>query len=242
MKTPLVPIDWPSIYPAKAGGKAPLPTRMAQCTPDMKAAIQAASAALAAKGGKLVLSDLFRSYQMQFDAHQDFVTGRKTANSPPPGGSLHEAGRAFDMDLAAIHVSLADFWTLVAPIGLVPIIDKPVSGVSESWHFECRGSHQRVYDYYKAGKGDNFDKPYKAMAASAIVSVGVKVDKFGANQDPAYVQSGLIRLGDEIGNMDGAIGPKTKNALAARGIAAAPLAAAVAGIGQALKAKFPGEF
>ena len=242
MKTPLVPIDWPSIYPGKDGAKAPLPARMAQCTPDMKAAIKAAAAALEGKGGKLILSDLFRSYQMQYDAHQDFVTGRKKANSPPPGGSLHEAGRACDMDLGAIHISLADFWTLVAPIGLVPIIDKPKSGVSESWHFECRGSHQRVYDYYRAGKGKNFDKPYKAMAASAIVSVGVKVDRFGANQDAAYVQSGLIRLGDAIGDMDGAIGKNTKAALAARGIPAEPIAAAVAGIDQALKANFPGEF
>ena len=242
MKTPLVPIDWPSIYAGKTGPNGPLPQRMAQCTPDMKAAIQAVSAALQAKGGKLILSDLFRSYQMQYDAHQDFVTGRKKANSPPPGGSLHEAGRAFDMDLGKIHISLADFWKLAAPIGLVPIIDQPVSGVSESWHFECRGSHQRVYDYYKAGKGGNFDKPYKAMAASAIPSVGVKVDMFGANQDAAYVQSGLIRLGDTIGNMDGAIGANTKNALAARDIPAAPIAAAVAGIDAALKAKFPGEF
>lgn len=242
MKTPLVPIDWPSIYPGKNGVKGPLPQRMAHCTPDMKAAIEKVSAALQAKGGKLVLSDLFRSYQMQFDAHQDFVTGRKKANSPPPGGSLHEAGRAFDLDLGAIHVLLADFWTLAAPIGLVPIIDQPKSSVSESWHFECRGSHQRVYDYYKAGKGTNFDKPYKAMAASAIVSVGVKVDKFGADQDAAYVQSGLIRLGDAIGSMDGVIGAKTKAALAARNIPASPMAAAVAGIDEALKAKFPGEF
>jgi len=242
MKTPLVPIDWPSIYAGKNGPNGPLPQRMAQCTPDMKAAIQAVSAALQAKGGKLILSDLFRSYQMQYDAHQDFVTGRKKANSPPPGGSLHEAGRAFDMDLGKIHISLADFWKLAAPIGLVPIIDQPKSGASESWHFECRGSHQRVYDYYKAGKGTNFDKPYKAAAASAIVSIGVKVDAFGANQDAAYVQSGLIRLGDAIGNMDGAIGPNTKKALAARNIPASPMAATIAGIDQALKAKFPGEF
>jgi hypothetical protein len=242
MKTPLVQIDWPSIYAGKTGPNGPLPKRMAQCTPDMKVALQAAAKAVEAKGGKLILSDLFRSYQMQYDAHQDFVTGRKKANSPPPGGSFHEAGRAFDMDLAAIHIPLADFWKLVAPIGLVPIIDQPKSGASESWHFECRGSHQRVYDYYKAGKGNNFDKPYKAAAASAILSVGIKVDKFGADQDAAYVQAGLIRLGDTIGNLDGDIGQNTKKALAARNIPASPMSAAIAGIDQALKAKFPGEF
>jgi D-alanyl-D-alanine dipeptidase len=241
MAAPLIPIDWPSIY-LKAGARQPLPKRMAQCTPDMKQAIADASAAVEAEGGKLILSDLFRSYEMQAGAHNDFVTGKKTAFSPPPGGSLHEAGRAYDMDLAAIKVSLARFWVLAGAAGLVPIIAKPTSGVSESWHFERRGSHQLVYDYYKAGKGTNFDSPYKAMAASAIVSVGIKVDKFGANQDAAYVQSGLIRLGADIGNIDGAIGKRSKQALTDLGISQASVAAMVAGIDAVLKAKFPKEF
>jgi D-alanyl-D-alanine dipeptidase len=241
MSAPLVPITWPSIYPA-TGPKKPLPARMAKCTPDMKAAIEAASAALVAKGGKLVLSDLFRSYEMQTQAHQDYVTGRKSAFSPAAGGSLHEAGRAFDLDLGAIKVTLAKFWELAAPAKLVPIIAAPTSGVSESWHFECRGSHQLVYDYYRAGKGNNFPKPYNAMAASAIVSIGVRVDKFGANGEAAYIQSGLIRLGANIGNMDGAIGTKTNTGLAALGIAQGTLAQMVARVEAKLKAKFPAEF
>lgn len=241
MKAPLVPIDWPSIY-FQGTTRLPLPKRMAQCAPDMTKAIAAASASLQAEGGKLYLSDLFRSYEMQKQANQDFVTGKKKAFSPPPGGSLHEAGRAFDLDLGAIKVTLARFWELAAKAGLVPIIDKPTSGVSESWHFECRGSHQLVYDYYKARKATNFDSPYKAMAASAIVSVGIRVDKFGDNQDAAYVQSGLIRLGATIGAIDGAIGANTKKALTALGIDQSSTAAAVAGIGAALKAKFPAEY
>ncbi len=244
MKAPLVPISWPSIY-FSGGTRAPLPKRMAQCTPDMKAAISAAAGALAPLGGKLILSDLFRSYEEQAKAHQDFVTGKKSANSPAPGGSLHQAGRAFDLDLEAIHVTLAAFWELAAPVGLVPIIDKPISGVDESWHFECRGSHQRVYDYYKAGKATNFEgkgQAYKAMAASAIVSVGIRVDKFGANQDAAFIQSGLIRLGQDIGNLDGAIGAGTRRGLAALGIAEGPIAAMVASVDAALKAKFPAEY
>lgn len=241
MKTPLISIAWPSIY--KKDGKATdLPTRMAKCTPDMKTAIEKAGAALAGKGGRLVLSDLFRSYEMQAAAHDDFVKGRKKAFSPAPGGSFHEAGRAFDLDLSTLKISLADFWALVKPIGLVPIIDTPDPKKSESWHFECRGSHQLVSDYYKAGKGKNFDSPYKAAAASAICSIGVKVDKFGANQDAAYVQSGLIRLGADIGNLDADIGQRTRAALAARGIKGSTVAEWVAGVGAALKAKFPAEF
>ncbi|HYG30520.1 MAG TPA: hypothetical protein VD887_09930 [Allosphingosinicella sp.] len=244
MKTPLVTVGWPSTYFSGAA-RANLPKRMDHCTPDTKTAIEKVGAAVAAKGGKLYLSDLFRSYEMQAAAHDDFVKGRKSANSPPPGGSFHEAGRAFDLDLDALKMPLRDFWALAAPLGLVPIIDAPDSTKNESWHFECRGSHQLVYDYYKAGKGDNFGPksgPYKAAAASAIVSIGVKVDKFGANQDAAYVQSGLIRLGADIGNMDAAIGKRTRDALTALGIAGSTLAEWVAGVGAALKAKFPREF
>jgi hypothetical protein len=241
MTAPLIAIDWPSIY-LKGSARLPLPKRMAECTPDMKAAIEKAAAALAAEGGKLILSDLFRSYAMQSAAHDDFVKGRKKAFSPPAGGSLHEAGRAFDLDLGVTHVPLARFWVLAAGAGLVPIIAKPTAGVSESWHFECRGSHQRVYEYYKAGRAANFDSPYKAMAASAIVSVGIRVDAFGANQDAAFIQSGLIRLGQDIGAMDGAIGANTRRGLDALGIDRSSPASMAAGIDAALKAKFPEEY
>ncbi len=241
MKTPLASIVFPSIY--KTNGVAvPLPKKMSQCTPDMKAALVNTAADLAAVGGKLVLSDLFRSYDMQLGSHLDWKSGKKKAFSPPPGGSLHEAGRGFDLDLAAMKIGLDKFWELAAKHGLVPIISVPKKGVSESWHFECRGSHALVQEYYKAGHGSNFEKPYQAMAASAIVSVGVKVDKFGTGQDAAYIQSGLIRLGKKIGNLDGAIGVKTRKGLGELGIDMSSTAAMIEGIDQALQAKFPGEF
>ncbi|MEI6060684.1 MAG: hypothetical protein WCR72_08245 [Bacteroidota bacterium] len=213
MKTPLVPISIVSIYRNSLGDQVPLPSRMAQCTPDTYSTLFKIAAALAAKKGKLVLSDLFRSYDMQSQAHNDYVSGKKKAFSPAPGGSLHEAGRAFDLDLSAIKIPLADFWTLVAPFGVVPIISQPKSNVSEAWHFDCRGSHQMVYQYYADGKGNNF-KPYTAAAVSAILSIGVNVDAFGANQQQAALQSCLIRLGKEIGNIDGQIGHKTQQAMA----------------------------
>lgn len=241
MKTPLVEIVTPSIYKAD-GTRLMLPTRMARCTADTKAAIMATAEDLGVRGGRLYLSDLFRSYDMQLGSHLDWKSGKKKAYSPPPGGSLHEAGRAFDLDLAAIKIPLADFWTIASKHGLVPIIAQPKSGASESWHFECRGSHALVYDHYKAGKGTNFAKPYMAMAASAIVSVGVKLDRFGNGQDAAYVQSGLIRLGSDIGNIDGAIGPKTRKGLADRQIAFGAVEEMVAAIDAALEQRFPEEF
>lgn len=212
MKTPLVPIDIISIYKNKFGDLVPLPVRMAKCTPDTYTAIFNIASDLAKQKGKLILSDLFRSYDMQAKAHQDYIAGRKKDYSPPPGGSFHEAGRAFDLDLNAIKVSLADFWMIAAKYNVDPIIEKPKSNASEAWHFECRGSHQLVYNYYAEGKGTNF-KPYTAAAISSILSVGVNVDTFGGNQKQAAIQSGLIRLGKIIGNIDGQIGKNTHKGL-----------------------------
>lgn len=217
MKSPLIPINIISIYKNNLGDALPLPKRMAQCTPDMYAAIMNISKDVAKKGGKLILSDLFRSYDMQAQAHADYVSKKKKAFSPPPGGSFHEAGRAFDLDLTSIKISLADFWLIAAKYGVVPIIKQPKSGVSESWHFDCRGSHQLVLDYYTAKKGTNFS-PYTASAASAILSIGIQVDAFGANQKQAAIQSCLIRLGKVIGNMDGQLGAKSHQAIEELGV------------------------
>src|SRR5206468_5850950 len=89
--------------------------------------------------------------------------------------------------------------------GFRPIIPKPVSGVSESWHFDHPGSHASVYDYAKNGK-------YLQMARSAILSIGVKIDPI-TNQEIAWQQSALIRLSFDPGPIDGAPGERTRSAL-----------------------------
>ncbi len=241
MTSSLIAIEFPSIY-KRQGQRVFLPKRMAHCTADTKTALGALAMAVAAEQGTLYLSDLFRSYDMQFQAHMDFVAGRKSAFSPPPGGSLHEAGRAFDLSLGDLKMTLAAFWKLAKPLGVVPIISKPNSKEDEAWHFECRGSHQLVYDYYAAGQGSNFSKPYKAMAASAIVSVGVRHDQFGDDQAAAFLQSGLIRLGEVIGNLDGKIGPKSRGALTRLGLDGDDLPGAAKGIDLLLQEKFPEEY
>ncbi len=238
MFTPLIPIKIDSIY------KGPLPARMAKCTPDMYASIFALKQQLQSLNSDLVLSDLFRSYDMQLQSHQDYESGKKSAFSPPPGGSMHEAGRAFDLDLKFIKkMGLPAFWPIAAAHGLRPIIKQPDIHVSEAWHFDCRGSHQIVYDYYAAGHGDNFKSPYTAMAASAILSIGQKVDVLGDDVLSGYVQSGLIRLGQTIGDLDGRMGPQTRTALTALQIDPnSPIESIADSIDKKLQEKFPAEF
>src|SRR5262249_25371764 len=115
--TPIIPISVASIY-----NDAALPTRMAKCTPDTAAAIQGVVDDLHSAGHDLRLSDLFRSYDMQRSANLDYVEGRKKAYSPPPGGSMHEAGRAMDIDLSSTGGPLAKFLETAHNARVSPIL------------------------------------------------------------------------------------------------------------------------
>ena len=240
MKTPLEKIEILSIYKLR-GQRVFLPGRMAKCTPDTLAAVTAIAEDVREAGGNLYLSDLFRSYDMQFQAHLDYSTGKKNAFSPPPGGSLHEAGRAFDLSLGDLNMELADFWEIAIARGASPIIDVPDTRKSEAWHFDCRGSHSRVYEYYKAGKGANMS-PYKAMAASCILAAGIDVDSFGPRCEAAYMQSCLVRLGYELGNIDGYQGKMTNAALQDAGLKDADAKQALSLLEERLQEQYPAEF
>lgn len=231
--TPLVPITIASIY--KNG---PLPVRMALCTPDTKLAIEGVVHDLRSLGHELRLSDLFRSYDMQKQAHLDYVEHRKKAFSPPAGSSMHEAGRAMDIDLSSIGVPLARFWEIASARGFQPIIPKPVQGASESWHFDFPGSHKNVYQYVLSGKSGAIGKPYAHMARSAILALGVHVDAM-ADQAAAQLQAALIRLGFDPGPIDGVIASRTRAALVAAGC---DLESAAERLGIVLRERFPLEF
>lgn len=242
MKTPLIEISIPSIYKNNQGAPVNLPKRMAVATPDMTQAIALIGKALNELGGRLVLSDLYRSYDMQMQSHLDYINKKKTAFSPPPGGSFHEAGRAMDVSLSELKIPLKQFWDVAKKYGVVPIISTPTSSTSEAWHFECRGSHQKVIDYYSAGHGDNFKKPYSAGAASAILAAGIHVDKFGSNQKEAQLQAALIRLGQNIGNIDGQIGVKTHTALQALNVTSTTLDAMLQAVEDLIQNTYPAEY
>ncbi len=231
--TPLIPISVASIYNNSA-----LPARMAKCTPDTAVAIQAVVDDLKTLGHQLRLSDLFRSYQMQRDANVDYVEGRKKAYSPPPGGSMHEAGRAMDIDLSSMGVPLAQFWEVAKGRGFFPIIDKPIPERSESWHFDHRGSHDAVYAYVQQGHAGASIAPYKQMAHSAILAIGVNVDEV-PDQRVAWLQAGLIRIGFDPGRIDGVMGQRSLAAIREAALDADDPASSLA---TKLKERYPEEF
>ena len=233
LPTPIVPISVASIY-----SNSGLPARMAKCTPDTATAIQGVVDDLRAIGHGLLLSDLFRSYDMQRNANLDYVEGRKKAYSPPPGGSMHEAGRAMDIDLSSIGIPLTQFWDIARARGFFPIIDEPIAGRSESWHFDCRGSHEAVYAYVQKGKAGASIAPYKQMAHSAILAIGVRVDAV-PNQDIAWLQSALIRLGFDPGRIDGVMGDRTLSAMREAGADADDPSGSLT---TRLKGRFPTEY
>jgi hypothetical protein len=233
LSTPLVPISVASIYNNSA-----LPARMAKCTLDTAAGIQAIVDDLNALGHQLRLSDLFRSYEMQRAANLDYVEGRKKAYSPSPGGSMHEAGRAMDIDLSSMGVPLSQFWDIAKSRGFFPIIDQPIAGRSESWHFDHRGSHNAVYTYIQQGHGGASIAPYKQMAHSAILAIGVKLDAV-PDQNAAWLQSGLIRLGLDPGRIDGVLGDRSLAAMREAALDADDPASALA---TKLKERYPEEF
>jgi hypothetical protein len=240
MKTPLLDIQITSIY--KVNNKnVLLPKRMAHCTPDSYRAIKAIASDVENKGGSLLLSDLFRSYEMQLQANLDYISHKKPAYSPPPGGSMHEAGRAMDIDVTAIKIGLDKFWVIAKKHGFAPIISKPDKKISECWHFDCRGSHQIVYDYYKQLQNQNMP-PYTAMAVSAILALGIKVDKFAGKENEAFIQSGLIRLGFKPGPIDGNLGSKSKAAMKEAGIKTGSIVDMRDQVEDEIQLKFPGEF
>jgi hypothetical protein len=221
MPAPLVPVVFPSIY--KVGGAmAPVPKRMAFCTPDTKLALLALSKDVEAAGGQLRLSDLFRSRDMQLQAHMDFVSGKKSAFSPAPGGSMHEAGRAFDIDVGNLGITLKKFWELAARRGGGADHQGAGSLGQRGLALECRGTFATVLKYYASGQGTNM-KAARAMAAAAIAALGIELDDFPGRNKEVRLQSALIRLGGDPGNIDGSPGARTRKAVEAVGIAGATL-------------------
>ena len=197
-------VEVPGIYPCGA----PLPKRMARLIEPAALALDAAYREIAAAGGRLFVSDMFRSSQDQARAHQDYLTGKKSAYSPPPGGSMHEAARAIDIDVGNTVIGLPRAkeilkkhgWTGIAATG------------SECWHHDWRGPDgQAAYD--RGGKGMS---RYRAMARHCIAKIGnglAIAQQADADKKIEWIQKTLNDLVGAGLDIDGIYGEATRAAV-----------------------------
>ena len=105
-----------------------LPAHMAQLHPDVIDKFYAFVQDVKRAGGKVVISDMFRSWKMQANAHK-----AKGKLAVPSGTSYHEAGLAFDVALTEIGIPYKTFEGIAKKHGIE-------SGASwkkrEPWHFQ----------------------------------------------------------------------------------------------------------
>lgn len=105
-----------------------LPAHMAKLHPDVVEPFYAFVQAVKAAGGRVVVSDMFRSWQMQANAHK--AKGKLAVAS---GTSYHEAGLAFDAALTETGIPYKLFESIAKKHGFE-------SGAGwrkrEPWHFQ----------------------------------------------------------------------------------------------------------
>jgi len=132
----LEPIVVTSIYKNSTGKRILLPQRMALLDSDAAESIHALNSHMSAIGANFYLSDAYRTRKMQEKARNDYITNEKKSYSPPPGESIHEAGRAIDIDVDSLGIPLSRFWETALVYGWRPIISVPDPERVECWHFE----------------------------------------------------------------------------------------------------------
>jgi hypothetical protein len=232
---PLVPVD-PSIASSydragKTGGPRsgliPLVNlgRAGIAVPEVAQALLALSNAVAAAGGDFRVTELHRDVKVQQQARDRYDAwvraGKPAASSPAfnpktmkaafvamPGRSFHNAGRAIDVHIGVLRFpgvpadrQLDRLWDIAKPLGWSPVIKSASEGASEAWHF----------DFYGEVAGVLRRLGYEEAAKCGAILVGHS----GDCQTFAHtVQALLQRAGFDIGKIDGAIGPRTSDALA----------------------------
>ncbi len=154
----VVNVRVPGVYGTKG---VPLPKRMALIVLPAAQALIKVFEEVAAEGGHLYISDMFRSATQQQQAHEDWKLGKKTAFSPPSCSSVHEAGRAIDIDAFDTGIGHKRVRQILNKHGWVNIVDT-LTG-PECWHYEFR---EERWETYKKANG------YAAMAHAMKVEIG----------------------------------------------------------------------
>ena len=220
-----------TIYKNKNGSLAPLAgLRGGYLVPRAAEALARLHDVVAADGGTLRVSDCFRSVADQAAARAKYerwlAAGKprtaaagldatmKTAFCARPGRSFHCAGRAVDLDhMGAAPPSVPKaqrldwLWARAIPLGWRPVIKEADEGAKEAWHFDFMGPWLPVYE--RIG--------YEAAAICAVLDLGIGADVFD-RADERWIQAQLQRVGQDVGDVDGYIGRKTRVALGALGL------------------------
>lgn len=156
---------------------------------------------------------------------RDFDTATmKTAFAARPYESNHQWGGALDFDVEALDFpglepeqQLPRFWQLARPLGFRPIIAAPHVHQSESWHFDCYGPLQRVFDGFEDANLAGVSS-YAQTALAGCVLAGLYK---GSLPNERLVQARLLAAGFFCGPVDGIVGPRTLEALWKAGVAEA---------------------
>jgi len=131
---------------------------------------------------------------------------------------MHEGGRAMDIDLSSMAFRSAGSGRSPRRHGFLPIIDQPESSAARPGISIAAAATPRSTNTFRSGKAARSLPPYTQMAASAITSIGIQLDA-AHDQDVAFLQSSLIRLGLNPARIDGVMGERTRGALKDAGAA-----------------------
>lgn len=194
---------------------------------DAAPALLAFCDAILAKGGDPRVTDAHRSADTQAKGRRRYETWIAAGKPKPgtsafdkvtmkaafvsvPGKSGHNAGRSVDLDVGSVRFpgvaadrQLDVLWECALATGWTPILRAPTEGAAESWHFDMRGELSGIHD--RLG--------YESWALAGALLVG----HAGAWQsDVRVVQALLHRVGEDVGAIDGILGPRTTRGVVAR--------------------------
>jgi len=200
----VVIVEVPGIYPHGTL----LPERFSLLYQPAALALDKAMQEISSEGGQLFISDMFRSAEDQAKAHADYLMGRKSAYSPPSCGSMHESGRAIDIDVGNTVIGLKKTKEILLKHGWIGIANKG----KECWHHDWRGEDgQRAYDEAPTGM-----KKYAAMARYCKEVIGNTASLPEAEEYENKIvklQKALNKLEEAGLAEDGIYGPKSRAAV-----------------------------
>jgi hypothetical protein len=197
----VVNVTVPGVFPKGQ----PMPERLAKMVRPAAESLQEVYQDVVAAGGHLYISDMFRDAEQQHRAHLDFLSGRKSSFSPDTCSSVHEAGRAIDIDAFDTGIGHQKVRAILNAHGWVNIT--PSLTGTECWHYEFREARWQQFEDQHG---------YSAMAHGMKEEIGnvLGADEAQSNNDDIkWLQDSLNKLIGTHLAVDGVYGPLTKQAV-----------------------------